>query len=106
MSDQSGRVQSCGTCRHWTPVDHGGMGYSATYIESESWEDESARQVAVEGLYGTCQAVVEIPDAQDFEPPNTPPIAFTMDGSHYTASLHTRAEFGCVLHEPKEATDV
>lgn len=75
------------------------MGYSATYREDESMEDESARQVAVERLYGTCQAVVEIPRNEDFEPPNTPPIAFTMDGSHYSASLHTRAEFGCVLHE-------
>lgn len=102
--ERAALLARCGTCRHWKPVTEGySIGYSATYREGESWEDESARQMAVESLYGTCQAVAEIPDAEKFEPPNEPPVAFTMDGSHYRASLHTQAHFGCVLHEAEPA---
>lgn len=31
-------------------------------------------------------------------------LAFTSDASSYCSTLHVRAEFGCVLHEPTEET--
>jgi hypothetical protein len=71
-------MSKCGTCKHWSKD-----GYPETY--------------------GTCNAI-EMWDKGLFwkpTPKNRGPLAYVQDASDYHASLYTRAEFGCVMHEEK-----
>ncbi len=96
--------QRCSTCRHWTPDDNRWSKRIHVRIEGPYTEAKGAesdrREAEVERLYNRCSGVPEIPDGWD-----QPPLAYTMDASEYSATLFTQADFGCVLHEPKENAD-
>lgn len=87
-------TQRCGTCRHWQQ--------EATYEGHP-----------VQG-YRVCNATSDyVPpidyhnDSDDWQEPTPKPerIAFAIDGERYIFQLVTAADFGCVLHQPKEAKD-
>lgn len=76
-------VNRCASCKHWqNPWDDPGSG------TSKIPDDDRPR-------WGVC-ALIDMPDYSE----KTTTIAFTQDGSDYAADLHTRDDFGCVLHEP------
>ena len=88
---------NCGACRFW---NHSRTDFHS--VINAEWEDfdteyEAASTVADEGdkLYGICESVV-FHATTKMDPL---PLSVVRDGSDYTASLFTRAGFGCVSHE-------
>lgn len=91
----------CGTCKHWNG-------------EEESWDSEAAHP------WGKCKRIHhgywqklfdDDPEyGRDYYAKKEgidnfqAQTAFTMDGSDYTSSLNTHANFGCILHESAEQT--
>lgn len=87
---------SAGSCRTRTGWRRGTpLGAAAKNLGAKARDRLAAE---IEARYGKCMGVPEIP-----EPEDEPPIAYTIDASHYSAQL-TTAEFGCALHEPVELT--
>lgn len=81
-------VNRCVSCKHWqNPWDDPGTGTDKIPV------DDRPR-------WGVC-ALIDMPDYSE----KTTTIAFTQDGSDYAADLHTRDDFGCVLHDPSTATE-
>jgi hypothetical protein len=91
------QATGCGTCKHWK-VERDDFRQLVRFGDPVS-DDEYVRQEAAaneaDRLYGECRAVTDEGATLDHLP-----IAMTRDGSGYWSALFTRAEFGCVLHEP------
>lgn len=99
-------MSTCATCCHWVkPQTEGWNGTIRLALlpgetEDDRYDDDSAytaRQVAAEQAFRVCQKI-DLLDSYDVV--ETLPLAFTRDGSGYRADLYTRAEFGCLAHEP------
>lgn len=80
-------MSTCDTCKHWgdkvePPED---------VVDTDWTERASTRELR------RCNAVPFY-----YDPEAKAVAACVRDGSGYRASLLTRAEFGCVLHAPKE----
>ena len=103
---------TCATCRHWTPPSERTDYMSAVNIEpageyddpdrQAKWEQASAAKHEADKLYGPCRAINL--EAAHVEHGDPLPLAVARDGSDYMAVVLTQAEFGCVLHEPREST--
>lgn len=74
---------TCATCTLWRRV----AGDDEWYINPRSTapSDQPWGWCGLIGLPETCEAVTV--------------TAYTQDGSDFIAYLHTRADFGCTLHE-------
>lgn len=87
--------QRCGTCRHWKPP-----------AESDQ-PGTISRDTDEPADYGECKAIEHDADwdyrhslALTAKPP-----AIVLDDIREFAALRSRAEFGCVLWEPKQAPE-
>lgn len=75
-------MKTCGTCKHWGsvrlfPAQHEGTGGQKR-----------------------CGRIVEASDTGESELADE--LAYTEDGEDYYSALMTKADFGCVLWEPKQ----
>ena len=66
-------MNTCATCKHWK------------------------HPVGIEGVFRECHGIVDsnMTSREDH-------IAYTWDYEGWSSGINTRADFGCVLHEPKE----
>jgi hypothetical protein len=72
----------CKNCKYWAAN-------SDTYPEARMWEWGTDEKTKILGPWSWCDLVAELgPTGSD--------KFFVRDASMYTASLHTRADFGCV----------
>lgn len=95
-------VERCSTCRHWdTDMEDGQPVY---YPKAEQEAHNYGVRVPLPGEWGDCQRIRHRADEYEDDQPGPDDLAFLSDGSGYFASISTRAEFGCVLWEPKEPT--
>jgi hypothetical protein len=78
------RKRICQTCKHWTPPK-----------EFEPQFDQSDEEYP--NGRGVCERITMIGDSARPVPKTA--LAHVEDGSYYKAELHTKPEFGCVLHE-------
>lgn len=90
-------ADTCKTCHHWQPVD------ALTEADEEWFADDEGNwyqrwPLAENDRWGSC-SLIQMPEYGETA---TVP-AFVQDGSGYRADLHTRADFGCVLHLPRRA---
>lgn len=94
-------MNTCSTCKHWTPPsERTGYGNAIRY-RGDEWDDETGEPVRGsedDKLFGLCRKVILGDDLHIDKPA---PLAVTRDASDYMANLFTQAEFGCVLHEEK-----
>lgn len=67
-------MKNCGTCKHWQ-------------------RPESNQ------LHGVCGAI-PMTEKHNPEPECLNALAYTEDMERYASNLHTKSDFGCVLHEP------
>jgi len=84
----------CATCRFWQENEFYGWegrdietrhcAYAPELWEATTWSREADKQVL-------------LPEHKDV-------LAFVQDGSSYKAALLTKADFGCVAHQPAEAS--
>ncbi len=81
-------MERCKTCKHWNTGEKYGTGASfglgrceaaPMFWESTEWKDDG------DGRAWTAEAENK--------------TAFVQDGSDYSASLYTKAEHGCTMHE-------
>lgn len=93
-------MKTCQTCHYWKKQDGDGGRIEPLPIQYADGSDYEARKEARNVDVGLCYAAVFAPDVQYDDP--VPPL-MVQDGSDYRASLFTRRDFGCVLHE--EAPD-
>lgn len=94
---------SCGTCVHWhQPRDDFATAVHYAPDETHRWEAVEERQEREDVLFGDCRGV---PAGFDMDMSDPTPLAVVVDGSHYRATLFTRAEFGCRLWSDKEDVD-
>lgn len=92
--------QRCGTCKHWGhPLEGWGSVITLDWQRDRDFDAQDALEVAYRALYGECQMVVFGPTEKEYPTPKSAPLAVVADGSGYTASLTTRAEFGCTEWE-------
>lgn len=96
---EEAKAGRCGTCKHWTTIaaqDNPGWGPHLSLAEGLD-------QKQINRTTGLCGAI-ELVDDSSVSKIEVMPLAFTQDASMFQADLWTQAEFGCVLHEPKEPT--
>lgn len=81
------KVGTCRTCRHW----------SGLYNPFFSFGDDA--------IIGSCRNAVKFWEARDYDgnkliikPEYRDAKVFVQDGEDYSASMHTRIDFGCVDH--------
>lgn len=79
-------MNDCGSCVHWQNP------WVDAYLHIGKVPREEHPR------WGTCQKIT-LPDA--FGTVDADVVAFTQDGSDYTADLHVRSDFGCKLWEAK-----
>lgn len=77
---------TCGTCVHWEEPDE----FMQEFYKPDGGPEGPA--------WGHCLLARSV----DGEPKNLNTLAFALDSEEYSARLNTRADFGCVQHEPKE----
>lgn len=96
---------NCATCKHW---DKAAGQPEAPIMEREPDRDGRPvyRQIGrgpVPGEWGTCERILRYGGSSYGVPPDmderTDDPAYLSDGSGYFASLTTRSDFGCTLHE-------
>lgn len=91
--------RSCGGCAHWKrPQDRGGF-TTAVRFDDDEWDDTAddgfggyVKGAAADKTYGECQGVPE-----GWGLTGQPPLATVCDGSDFSATLFTQAEFHCAL---------
>lgn len=95
LDDQ--QVGRCSGCKHWDTAFQGNYGEGPIVKRAPDYEDEPLL-----GRWGDCQRILHRQSqyASDWQP-DAGDLAFLSDGSGYFASITTRAEFGCLLWEPK-----
>ena len=98
-----GRVPNqCQTCRHWLPIASvDDPEYEMPQLLDDDgaplYSDEDYNPLIAAGQWGFCQRVAELG-------PRKASRFYVIDGSNYMAKLGTRSDFGCVEHEPTDAT--
>lgn len=90
----------CDTCKHWQrPEERDDFSHvMSVYPLDGNYPRLREASDAADRLFGRCQAIDLVTEVAEGEPI---PLAITKDGSDYTASLFTQAEFGCALWETK-----
>lgn len=100
----------CETCRHWveSPVK--------LLASTVTPEGTFGGRVEMPGTWGDCRAIHHLSGDSHAGPEGLPEpdlaygdealdpnavLAYLSDGSEYFASITTRNDFGCVLHEEK-----
>lgn len=85
---------NCETCKHWRRDTHPPDFY--TEAGSRLWGEEQEAAATNEPvlIWGWCSRVAEFGPRQ-----GASDKFYVIDGSSYSASLSTRADFGCVEHE-------
>lgn len=86
-------TERCAGCAHWSPTQYQPDIRPDLDTKPDDWMGEEAP-----GNWGYCQY------AGEFGPRDTSNRFFVSDGSDYPATLHTRSDFGCIDHAPKELT--
>lgn len=99
-------IERCDTCIYWKK--------SPTKLLGTMGQGPTFRHVELPGTWGDCEAIEHIAVGNDddqlptpdlFEEDGSEPakaqglLAFLSDGSQYFASITTRNDFGCALHE-------
>lgn len=99
-------IKNCKTCKYWVEPESYTMGEVpgvgkciavVNFWDAAKWveaDDPAFKHLLKEGQ----------PDYLPFrvlKPEYAAKLAFVQDASNYSAQLKTKAEFGCVQHEPK-----
>lgn len=92
---------TCSSCTHWTQDDEGSS-VTPLPVSYGDGSDYFERVAARNADVGLCNAAVFAPDVELDDPV---PLLMVRDGSDYRASLYTRRDFGCLLHEQRSTSD-
>ena len=87
--------QRCGTCRHWKPPAESDQPVTFTSHTDEPTDYGECKAIEHDTEWGWNESLALTKKAS----------AMVLDGSGYFAALRSRAEFGCVLWEPKQAPE-
>lgn len=80
-------METCQTCRHW---------------DAEAYYDQPEVHICRRIPQHWDAFMWDEDDNNVLKPEYVDVLAFAMDGSSYSAKLLTKAEFGCVMHQPSQ----